>query len=189
MRRETRHRIGMAAFVLLLARGTDACAFDCTATWLEQFCSQFNDAMQHGATDSYLPFYAYHGRGTFTRQELATINEHTWGAGVGRSTFDSAGDWHGFYAMGFSDSSYRPELLAGYGYQTYWGSPDAPQVGLGYAAFVTVRRDFDHYLLPVPALLPMASVRLERFSVMATYLPRISAGEGDILFLFARLSF
>jgi hypothetical protein len=93
--------------------------------------------------------------------------------------------------MGFRDSHFKPEYLAGYGYQTYWGRSDSLQAGLGYTVFLTVRSDYADYHLPVPAILPMGSLRYKNASLMATYLPRISVhkGNGDVLFFFAHFGF
>jgi palmitoyl transferase len=180
-----------AAFVLALAAGGPACALDCAGGWFEYTCDRFNEAIDHGRNDLYVPFHSHHGRSTYTPERIEELNEQTWGVGYGRSVIDLKGDWHAFYVMGFRDSHFKPEYLAGYGYQTYWGRSDSLQAGLGYTVFLTVRSDYADYHLPVPAILPMGSLRYKNASLMATYLPRISVhkGNGDVLFFFAHFGF
>ena len=184
-----------AAVILLLAMNESAWAFDCPGSslleWIKTTCGHFNDAVDRGENNLMLPFYSHHGRGTYTAEKISTYNEHTRGIGYERSITDTKGDWHGFFAIAFSDSHFKPEYAAGYNYQTYWGDSGSLQAGLGYQVFVTTRSDYDHYLTPVPGLLPMASLRYRSFSLMATYVPRLSAngGNGDVLFMFARIGF
>ena len=181
----------MMALVLALMAGSPAHALDCAGGWFEYTCNRFNEAMDHGQHDLYVPFHSHHGRGTYTPERIEELNEQTWGVGYGRSVIDSKGDWHAFYGMVFRDSHFKPEYLAGYGWQTYWGRSDSLQAGLGYTAFVTIRSDYNDYLLPIPLILPMASLRYESASLMATYLPRFSPnkGNGDVLFFFAQFAF
>ena len=42
------------------------------------------------------------------------------GLGYGHGRFDDKGNWHGLYALGFQDSHFKPEWMAGYGWKTYW---------------------------------------------------------------------
>jgi len=176
--------------VLALAAGGPAHA-DCTGNWFEYTRDRFREAIDHGQNDLFVPFHSHHGRGTYTQDRIEELNEHTWGVGYGRSVIDCKGDWHAFYGMAFYDSHFKPEYLAGYGWQTYWGRPDSLQAGLGYTIFLTTRSDYADYLLPVPAILPMGSLRYKSASLMATYLPRISVhkGNGDVLFFFAQFGF
>jgi palmitoyl transferase len=147
--------------------------------------------VDHGDDDLYLPIEAHHGRGTYTADKIKTYNEQPRGLGYGRSVTDGKGDWHGYFAMAFSDSHFKPEYMIGYAYQTYWGNPGSLEAGLGYTLFVTTRSDYDHYLLPVPGITPLASLRYKRLSLMASYVPRLSVhkGNGDVLFIFARIGF
>ena len=83
--------------------------------------------------------------------------------------------------------------MAGYAWLTYWRPSPASDLraGLGFTALITARTDYDHYLLPLPGLLPIGEIAVDRVSIMAAYIPRLSAhkGNGDVLFMFARISF
>jgi lipid IVA palmitoyltransferase len=183
--------IRIIALALALSAGGPAHACDWAGSWLEYTCYQLKDALDHGQQDLYVPFYSIHGRSTYTPEKLSELNAHTWGLGYGRSVINGDGDWYSLYGMAFQDSHDKPEYLAGWGYQTYWGSRDSLQAGLGYTVFVTLRSDYGNYLLPIPGILPLASVRYGSASLMASYVPRLSAnkGNGDVLFFFARFSF
>ena len=91
--------------------------------------------------------------------------------------------------MVFRDSHYKPQTVFGYGYQRYL-SNDALHFGVGYTIFLTTRGDIAKGF-PIPAILPLASINYKDASLMATYVPRLSGdkGNGDLLFLFGRISF
>jgi lipid IVA palmitoyltransferase len=181
----------IATFLLALTAGGPAHACDWAGRWLEYTCDRLKESIDHGRNDLYIPGYTIHGRSTYTPEKLSEFNDHAWGFGYGRSVTDAKGDWYGLYGMAFRDSHYKPEYLGGWGYQTYWGSRDSLQAGLGYTVFATVRSDYGHYLIPLPAILPLASVRYGNMSLMASYVPRLSAnkGNGDVLFFFAQIGF
>jgi palmitoyl transferase len=191
MNRLIRNRLRIAAAALAFAAGGPAHALDCAGDWFEYTCERFKEAMDRGQNDIYLPFHSHHGTGTYSAEKRAELNDKTWGLGYGRSVIDSRGYWYGFYGVAFRDSHDKPEYMGGYGYQTYWGGAGSLQAGLGYTAFVTTRSDYSHYLVPVPGILPMASVRYANASLMVTYVPRLSnkGGNGDVLFLFGRINF
>lgn len=153
-------------------------------------CDRIREAIDDGRNDLYLPFHAHHGRGTYAPDKIAQFNERNWGIGYGRSVIDSHGDWHGLYLMAFQDSHYKSEPLGGYAYQTYWGAKNSVQAGLGYTVFLTARSDIGRYT-PVPGILPLASLRYRKASLMLADIPRVPSrkGVGDVLFFFGRVEF
>jgi palmitoyl transferase len=89
--------------------------------------------------------------------------------------------------MAFRDSHYKPEYQVGYNWQHYWGGEDL-KVGLGYTVFLFARADMLNYT-PLPAILPLASLRYSRFEVMGTFVPGFGNANGNIAFFFGRLDF
>lgn len=184
-----------AALCASATLGAPARAFDCAegGNWLEHQCARASLALKEGRHDLYLPFHAHHGRDTYTPQRIAELNEDALGIGYGRSVTDQhnrwLGDWHGVYVMGFRDSHYKLQTMAGYAWQSYIGTGQF-KLGLGYTAFLTSRRDIAGGF-PVPAVLPMGSLNYGNASLMAAYVPRLSGkqGNGDVLFLFGHYSY
>lgn len=188
-------RLSMAVLLAGAASALPARAFECSegGNWLEHHCARASLALREGRHDLYLPLHAHHGRDTYTPERIAEFNENALGIGFGRSVIDQhsrwLGDWHGVYVMGFRDSHYKLQTMAGYGWQTYIG-PGKLKLGLGYTAFLTSRRDIAGGF-PVPAVLPMGSLNYGNASLMAAYVPRLSGrqGNGDVLFLFGHYSY
>jgi palmitoyl transferase len=89
--------------------------------------------------------------------------------------------------MGFQDSHFKPQWQAGYGWQAKWGERSGLNAGLGYTVFLTARTDIGHYI-PIPGILPIASIGYKKFSVEGTYVPG-GGGNGNILFFWGKLSF
>ena len=187
------HKLPFAALLMLALTGP-AQAFDCSAdSWWGRKCLRIKEVSQTGKHDLYLPFYAYHGRDTYSSERLEQFNENAFGVGFGRSLVTDRGrfpdDWDGIYVMGFRDSHRDLQWMGGYAYQTYLGT-ETFNFGIGYTAALTSRKDIANGF-PVPLLLPMASINYRDFSLMASYVPRISGnkGNGDVLFLFGHYSF
>lgn len=139
-----------------------------------------------GQDDLYLPMYTWHNRSFYDREKINSFNENPWGIGFGKSYKDENRNWHGFYAMAFSDSHYKVEPIAGYGYTKNWYKNDF-SLGAGYTVFLTARSDIKNYL-PFPAILPLVSVSYKNFSLMGTYLPG-SHNNGNIAFIWGRYQF
>jgi hypothetical protein len=60
-------------------------------------------------------------------------------------------------------------------------------VGAGYLAFVFSREDVANHL-PVPAVLPCASVQYGGVEVIGLFVPRVSRDiKGDVLFVYLRM--
>lgn len=167
----------------------------CARVWskLSQFCDGASNAWSGKDWDLYLSGISHHGRKTYTQERLNELNERALGGGLGKRYRDEAGRTHLIYGMAFQDSHYKPQYLAGYAWLANWEprGKDGFHVGAGFTAMITARTDYSHYHMPVPAVLPVAEVGWKRFSLMGTYIPRLSSkgGNGDVLFLFTRASF
>ncbi len=159
---------GIAIGLLAAGLSPGALAFDCSedSGWLSHKCSRIAEALRQGAHDLYLPLHAHHGRHTYSAQRVSEFNENSLGIGFDRSVIDPhnrwLGDWHGVYLMGFRDSHYKLQTMLGYAYQSYLGTGKL-KLGLGYTAFLTSRSDIAGGV-PVPAVLPMASINYGRAS-------------------------
>ncbi|HEY0905991.1 MAG TPA: phospholipid:lipid A palmitoyltransferase, partial [Methylophilus sp.] len=73
-------------------------------------------------------------------------------------------------------------------YQWIKGKPDGLNAGLGYTALVTARARFANYMLPIPAVLPLASISYDKVSLNGTFVPGFQ-GFGQIFFFWSRVSF
>lgn len=153
-----------------------------------RLCRELSQTWREGQEEVYLPFRAHHLRYAYTQEKIDSYREDSWGLGYGRSRYDRDGNWHGWYGMVFLDSHSKPQPILGYGYQWIWGTPQGLHAGAGYTVLVTARADINNYLLPLPGLLPVASVGYGRATLNATFLPG-GTGYGNIIFLWARFGF
>jgi len=98
------------------------------------------------------------------------------------------GDTDTVFFLIFSDSHYRPQYNLGYGWSTYWGKRNGPQVGLGYTLMLVARNDiFNGW--PFPAPLPLVSVRYDRLTVFSTYVPSFGGvNNGSIVYIFGKIA-
>ncbi|WP_192456416.1 lipid IV(A) palmitoyltransferase PagP [Musicola keenii] len=136
--------------------------------------------------DLYVPAITWHNRWTYSREKIDKYNERPWGAGYGVSRLDSDGDWHGIYLMAFKDSFNKWEPIGGYGYEKRWkpvAGNDDFQLGLGFTAGVTMRDNWNY--IPIPVLLPLASVNYQRLSFQMTYIPG-THNNGNVYFAWLR---
>lgn len=156
-------------------------------SWLQNGCERVAATYRDGRTEVYLPFHSYHIRRFYTPAQVDGYNENALGFGVGKGLNDEDGDWHGLYAMVFRDSHFDPEPFAGYGYQTFWHPGADIKLGLGYTVFLTARKDIGNYV-PIPGILPLASVQYKKASLMGSYVPG-GRGNGNVLFFFGRFEF
>jgi palmitoyl transferase len=131
----------------------------------------------------YVPINTWHNRNYYSSEKVDSFNEQPWGLGVGKYRFDDDGDWNGFYAMAFQDSHRHLEPVVGYGFQKMWRPTENLRLGAGYTIGFTMREDL-HYI-PVPGILPLASVEYKQLSLQSTYVPG-GDGHGNILFTWLR---
>lgn len=142
--------------------------------------------------DLYLSGYIHHGRNSYTDERIHELNERqAWGAGVGKTLRNDGGDEESLFAFGFSDSHYKPQLMAGYAH--LWSRPvlqSGLEVAGGYTVLMISRADI-YSGVPFPAALPIGAVGTKTAKLMAAYVPRLSkdGNNGDVLFFFARFSF
>jgi palmitoyl transferase len=144
-------------------------------------------ALREGRTDLYFSGYVWHASYAYTAERRRELNEQAWGAGLGRSIVDAGGNTHSLYFTVFRSSHFKPQYNLGYSWLTYWGAPGALRAGLGYTVFLFSRTDI-YGGLPIPGVLPLASIRYRRAELLGTYLPAGHAA-GNVAYLFGRFDF
>jgi len=156
-------------------------------SWFRRLWSPLDNAYRNGALELYLPLRTHHLRSAYSAEKIATFQENPWGLGIGRGLYNEKGDWEGVYAMGFQDSHFQPQWMAGYGWKTFWHPLDEVRLGLGYTAFLAARADIAHYA-PIPGILPLASLGYKNLNLEASFVPG-AKGNGNILFIWAKWEF
>lgn len=157
------------------ARAQDAPGF------LDRVRSELGETWRLGNTEYYATFRTWHTPWAYSDEQNKHYQNWPPGFGLGRGRFDEKGNWHGVYAMGFQDSHFKPEWIAGYGWKTYWQAPANIRLGLGYTAGITTRTDVYHYT-PVPLILPIVSADYGKLSVEGAYVPG-GKGFGNVMLL------
>jgi hypothetical protein len=179
-------------FVLVLASLSVRASAEILPTvsdWGREGAEQFRLIKEQGTTDLYLSGYDHHGRNTYTRERLAELNEHAWGVGVGRRLRNRSGNDEIVYALGISDSHFKPQLMAGYAHEwIYPVGATGLEFGIGYTAMLMSRQDYFGGF-PFPIALPLGSVGTRDIKLRASYVPRLSKnkGNGDVLLLFVSI--
>ncbi|ELJ8292398.1 lipid IV(A) palmitoyltransferase PagP [Enterobacter roggenkampii] len=138
--------------------------------------------------DLYVPAITWHARFAYDKEKTDKYNERPWGAGFGQSRWDDKGNWHGIYLMAFKDSFNKWEPIGGYGWEKTW-RPLADEnfhVGLGYTAGVTARDNWNY--IPIPVLLPLASIGYGPATFQMTYIPG-TYNNGNVYFAWVRFQF
>ena len=183
-------RYALAATMAAAASGAYALGCDDFWSFIGRPCSKVTAAWDHGDNELILTGYAYHLRSTYTEEKLRELNERAWGGGWARTVTDPDGDTHTIFLFGFHESHNKVQWNAGYTYSTWWGPHDGLRGGLGVAAFIVQRPDIAGGV-PIPAVLPMASVAYGKATLMATFIPTVNGGinNGSVLFLFGRYKF
>ncbi|MDX5629711.1 MULTISPECIES: lipid IV(A) palmitoyltransferase PagP [unclassified Brenneria] len=135
--------------------------------------------------DIYIPAITWHNRWTYDKEKTDEYNERPWGAGYGVSRLDEDGDWHSLYLMAFKDSHNKWEPIGGYGFEKRWRPTRDQdfQLGLGFTAGVTMRDNWNY--IPIPVLLPLASISYQKLSFQATYIPG-TYNNGNVFFAWFR---
>ncbi len=138
--------------------------------------------------DLYVPVITWHARYAYDHDKAKSYNERPWGAGFGQSRWDEKGNWHSLYVMAFKDSFNKWEPIAGYGWEATWRPLEDEKfhAGLGYTVGMTARDNW-HYI-PVPVLLPMASIGYGPATFQMTYIPG-TYGNGNVYFAWLRFQF
>lgn len=140
------------------------------------------------SVDLYLPAITWHNRFTYDKEKTDGYNERPWGAGIGLSRYDEKGNWNGLYIMAFKDSYNKWEPIGGYGWEKTWRPLEDQhfRLGLGYTAGVTARDNWKY--IPIPLVLPLASVSYDRASFQMTYIPG-TYNNGNVYFAWFRWQF
>jgi palmitoyl transferase len=181
-----------AAVAGLALAANAAHAFGCADLWsfFGRPCTKAVAAWDHGANELIVTGYAYHLRSTYTEEKLRELNEHAWGGGWARTITDPDGDTHTLFALAFHESHNKVQYNVGYLYSTYWGAQGGLQAGLGIAPFLVQRPDIASGV-PIPVLLPVASLKFQKATLMVTYIPTVNNGinNGSVAFVFGRYMF
>ncbi len=154
-------------------------------SWSNDVATTWSDSPNK---DAYLPVITWHNRLTYDKAKTDSYNERPWGGGYGISRYDENGDWHGLYFMAFKDSHNKWEPIGGYGYEKIWQPAEDKnfRLGLGYTAAVTARDDYSY--IPIPIVLPLASISYDKLSFQATYIPG-TYNNGNVFFAWLRYQF
>lgn len=140
------------------------------------------------SVDLYIPAITWHNRFTYDDEHIDKYNERPWGIGGGVSRFDKQDNWHGLYLMAFKDSFNKWEPIGGYGWEKGWRpeSDSKLRLGAGFTAGATMRDNWKY--IPIPVLLPLASVSYGPASFQMTYIPG-TYNNGNVYFAWFRWQF
>lgn len=156
-------------------------------SWAQRLWQPVRQTWDLGTLELYLPFHTYHLRSAYTKEQIAGYQENPPGLGAGFGRYNEKGNWEGVYAMGFHDSHFKPQWMAGYGWKTFWNPVDEVKLGLGYTAFLMMRADIFDYK-PFPGILPIASIGYRNLSLETAFVPG-GAGAGNVFFFWAKWEF
>jgi lipid IVA palmitoyltransferase len=150
---------------------------------------RIGEAARVGRWSLYLSGYDVHLPYSYSAEQRHRLNSVPWGGGLARSVTDADGDVHEVYAMGISDSHYHAQFTAGYVWTRFRKLGDSGgAVGWGYTVFVYSRRDIADNL-PLPGLLPVATLRYRDVEITGTFIPRFGTVQGDTVYFFSRIRF
>ena len=131
--------------------------------------------------DVYVPVITWHNRYFYDNEHLQRYNEKPWGLGYGHSRQDNKNNWHAIYAMMFKDSFNQWEPFAGYAWESRWlpfANRDV-KLGVGFTLGVTARNNYNY--IPMPAVLPLASINYRQMTFQGTYIPG-TRNNGNVFF-------
>jgi palmitoyl transferase len=168
-----------------------AAAAECSDlwNWLNTACRRLADTYTKGDRALLISGYAWHTPWTWTAEKRAEENENAWGGGMAKAWEHENGDTDAVYWMIFSDSHNEAQYNVGYAWSTYWGDREKLQAGLGYTALIFARPDIAKGW-PVPAVLPLASLRYDRLTLYTTYIPNLGGGvnHGSVFYIFGMVN-
>ncbi len=143
---------------------------------------------QPQSIDLYVPAVTWHNRWTYDKAKTDKYNERPWGVGGGIGYENRAGNWNGLYLMAFKDSFNKWEPIGGYGWEKTWRplSDRGFRFGAGYTVGITMRDNWKY--IPLPVLLPLASVGYNRAVFQMTYIPG-TWNNGNVYFAWMRFQF
>jgi len=167
-----------------------ASALECAEfwSWADKGCRHIVDTYQQGGNSLLVSGYEWHIPYSWTAEARARENENAWGAGWARSCEKVNGDTENVFFLVFEDSHRKAQLNLGYTWTTYWLSREGVQPGLGFTAAFIQRPDIASGW-PVPVILPLFTLRYQRFEVLSTYIPKLNGGvnHGSVLYVFGKI--
>jgi palmitoyl transferase len=155
--------------------------------WFDSAWDNVTQTYETGTHELLIPTFTWHLPFAYTKDKIDSYQNHPLGIGYGRGRFDAKDNYHGLFAMGFQDSHFKPEWMAGYVWKTYWSLGGEFKGGLGFVTGLTARSDYSHYA-PVPFILPTGSIEYGRLSLEASYVPG-GKGNGNVVFFTTRWRF
>jgi len=172
------------AFITMLTGNVQAGWFSDYNTYLG---NNIYNTWNCGGWDLYVPFYSWHNRLTYDDEHINTYNEEAWGGGIGRS-ITKGNEWHGIYFMMFKDSNSYLQTIGGYAYLYNWNlDKDGDwKIGVGYTLSLTQRHEYSYIPLPLP--LPIGGISYKNLHLEAAYVPGYKKNDGNILFIWAKIS-
>jgi len=178
------------AGLIALGLPVPASALECAEfwSWADKGCRHIVDTYQQGGNSLLVSGYEWHIPYSWTAEARARENENAWGAGWARSREQLNGDTENVFFLVFEDSHRKAQLNLGYTWTTYWLSREGVQPGLGFTAAFIQRPDIASGW-PVPVILPLFTLRYQRFEVLSTYIPKLNGGvnHGSVLYVFGKI--
>ena len=146
------------------------------------FWRNLGDTLRYGETMEFVPVSTYHLRFAYTPEKIASYTEWPLGLGFGRALTDAQGNRREVFAIVHEDSAARVQYNLGYIY--FWSQPllassRSVTLGAGYVLLLMGRWDWSY--VPLPLILPIASLTVSRVSVESTFVPGW-IGYGNVLF-------
>jgi palmitoyl transferase len=179
--------IQLMAAIATIAAAVPAHAEEAEKGWFATAKDNLTQTWDQGSHELLIPTYTWHLPFAYTREKINEYQNYPYGLGYGRGRIDAKGNYHGVFAMGFQDSHFKPEWMIGYDWKTYWMLGSETKAGLGFVTGLTARTDYSHYL-PIPFILPAASIEYGRLSLEAAYVPG-GKGNGNVVFFTTKWRF
>jgi palmitoyl transferase len=137
-----------------------------------------------GGSDVYVPGYIWHLPYKYSEEQISRYNTTAWGLGYGRTLKNGANHPQTLFGIVSADSYSKLQYMVGYSWRARWHVGGGPfSVGGGYTALVIGREDKFSYA-PLPVVLPLGSVGVDRFELMGAYVPYFEVG-----YFFLRVNF
>lgn len=129
-----------------------------------------------GNSDVFVPGYIWHTPWQYSDEQLARYNTNAFGLGYGRTLNSRRNRPRTLYGIVSADSYSRPQYMVGYAWRAKWRPGGGPfALGGGYTAMLIGRYDKLRYT-PLPIALPLGSIGVDRFELMAAYVPGYEVG-------------
>lgn len=133
------------------------------------------------------PINTYHLRSTYPIEKILRYVEWPRGLGLGRALTDEFGHRRELFGIVFEDSGGRLQYNVGYMRLWSWGifgtDPDLVY-GVGYMFLLMGRWDWNY--IPIPFVLPVASLGIGSLSLETTFVPGWE-GYGNVFFTWIQL--